>query len=111
MAIAGNRLIVADSSYLAPPNNNRILIYNDLAALKRRLPQADLPNADVVLGQGRPDTTTAGTSSSLMNQPVGVATDGTERREGVEQTCRDMRRHRFRSRDSAHPDRAAGRRL
>lgn len=77
MAIAGNRLIVADASYLAPPNNNRVLIYNDLAALKRRLPQADLPNADVVLGQVRPDTTTAGTSASLMNQPVGVATDGT----------------------------------
>jgi len=77
IAIAGNRLIVADSSYLAPPNNNRVLIYNDLAALKRRPPQSDLPNADIVLGQDRPDTSTPGTSATRMNQPVGVATDGT----------------------------------
>ncbi|MSO19024.1 MAG: hypothetical protein EXQ56_00940 [Acidobacteria bacterium] len=77
MAIAGNRLIVADSSYLAPPNNNRVLIYNNLALIKQRLPQGNLPNADIVLGQARPDTTTPGTSATLMNQPVGVATDGT----------------------------------
>ncbi len=77
MAVAGNRLIVADSSYLAPPNNNRVLIYNNLALIKQRLPQGNLPNADIVLGQARPDTNTPGTSATLMNQPVGVATDGT----------------------------------
>src|SRR5689334_12635107 len=36
IAIAGNKLIVSDSSYLAPPNNNRVLIYNDLAFIKQR---------------------------------------------------------------------------
>lgn len=77
IAIADNKLIVADSSYLAPPNHNRILIYNDLNSLKARLPQAELPDADVVLGQLDFDTADPGTSAQLMNQPVGVATDGT----------------------------------
>ena len=77
IAIAANKLIVADSSYIAPPNHNRILIYNDLNSLKARLPQAELPDADVVLGQPDFDTTDPGTSAQLMDQPVGVATDGT----------------------------------
>ncbi len=76
IAIAGNKLIVADSSYLAPPNHNRILIYNDLGSLKARLPQDELPAADVVVGQLDFVTTDSGTTAQLMNQPVGVATDG-----------------------------------
>ena len=77
IAIAGNKLIVSDSSFLSPPNNNRILIYNDLQALKARLPQDELPPADVVLGQPDFTTATPGTAADRMNQPVGVATDGT----------------------------------
>ena len=77
IAIAGNKLILADSSYLAPPNNNRVLIYNDLAFIKQRNPQDYLPFPDVVLGQ--PDFTTGdgGTTAQTFNQPVGVGTDGT----------------------------------
>ncbi|MBI4443928.1 MAG: hypothetical protein HY649_11205 [Acidobacteria bacterium] len=77
IAITGNKLIVSDSSFLSPPNNNRILIYNDLQALKARLPQDELPPADVVLGQPDFTTAAAGTAADRMNQPVGVATDGT----------------------------------
>ncbi len=80
LAIAGNKLIVADSSFLSPPNNNRVLIYNDLRSLKARLPQDELPAADVVLGQ--PDFTSSSASTTVVtakgfNQPVGVASDGT----------------------------------
>ena len=77
IAIAGNKLIIADSSYLAPPNNNRVLIYNDLKALKARLPQDPLPLADVVLGQPDFTSSSSGTSAVIFSQPVGVATDGT----------------------------------
>src|ERR1017187_202304 len=63
IAIAGNRLILSDSSILAPPNNNRILIYNNLNALKERLPQDALPPADVVLGQTDFVSSTSGTSA------------------------------------------------
>ena len=76
IAVAGNKLIVADSSYLSPPNHNRILIYNDLSSLQARLPQDELPAASVVVGQSDFDTTEFGTSAQRMNQPVGVATDG-----------------------------------
>ncbi|MBI4460353.1 MAG: hypothetical protein HY648_09890 [Acidobacteria bacterium] len=76
IAIAGNRLIVADSSYLHPPNNNRILIYNDLAGLKSQSP-GNLALPDIVLGQPDFTSSAGGASASLMNQPVGVATDGT----------------------------------
>lgn len=77
LAITGNKLIVVDSSYLAPPNNNRVLIYNDLDALRKRKAQDDLIAADVVVGQ--PDFTTSdpGTTATKMFQPAGVATDGT----------------------------------
>ncbi|MBI2816424.1 MAG: hypothetical protein HYX72_05765 [Acidobacteria bacterium] len=77
IAVAGNKLIIADSSYLAPPNNNRVLIYNDLKALKERLPQAGLPPADVVLGQPDFGSSDPGTSAQRFNQPVGIASDGT----------------------------------
>ena len=76
IAITGNKLILADSSYLSPPNHNRILIYNDLSLLKARLPQDDLPAADVVVGQPDFDSIDSGTSAQRINQPVGVATDG-----------------------------------
>ena len=76
IAIADNRLIVADSSYLQPPNNNRILIFNDLASLKTRN-ITELASADVVLGQPDFTTATLGVTASKMNQPVSVATDGT----------------------------------
>ncbi|OFW10056.1 MAG: hypothetical protein A3G20_03565 [Acidobacteria bacterium RIFCSPLOWO2_12_FULL_59_11] len=75
IAIAGNKLIVADSSYLHPPNNNRVLIYNDLNALKNQ-PPGSLVLPNVVLGQADFTSSASGTSASLMNQPVGVATDG-----------------------------------
>ncbi|MBI1956289.1 MAG: hypothetical protein HYS38_07825 [Acidobacteria bacterium] len=75
IAITGNKLIVADSSYLHPPNNNRVLIYNNLETLKEQPPGSLVP-ANIVLGQPDFTTSTAGTSASLMNQPVGVATDG-----------------------------------
>ena len=76
IAIADNKLILSDSSILAPPNNNRILIYNNLNALKARLPQDALPAADVVLGQVDFVSSTSGTSAQAMNEPVGVSTDG-----------------------------------
>ena len=76
IAIAGNKLIVSDSTILAPPNNNRVLIYNNLNALKTRLPQDPLPPADVVLGQTDFLSSTSGTSAQLLNEPVGVASDG-----------------------------------
>ena len=77
IAVAGDKLIVVDGSYLAPPNNNRVLIYNDLESLRRRRPQEALPNASVILGQPGPGVTTPGTSATQMFQPSGVATDGT----------------------------------
>ena len=77
IATAGNKLIVADSSYLAPPNNNRVLIYNDLNALLNKKPQDPLPNADAIVGQAGPGLTDGGTSNTQMFQPSGVASDGT----------------------------------
>lgn len=77
IAIAGNKLIVADTSYLAPPDNSRVLIYNNLQALKNRLPQSDLPPADIVLGEPDFQTATGGTTAQLFSEPVGVASDGT----------------------------------
>ena len=76
MALAGNKLIVAYSSYLAPPNNNRILIYNDFAAFKNWEGGHLIP-ADVVVGQPDFSSAATGTTASRMNQPVGVASDGT----------------------------------
>jgi uncharacterized protein (TIGR03437 family) len=78
IAIANNKIIIADSTFFPGlPSNNRVLIYNNLDALKLRAVQGDLPAADVVLGQPTFDTAAAGTSAQLFNQPVGVATDGT----------------------------------
>ena len=76
ITLAGNKLIVADSSYLAPPNNNRILIYHDFAIFKN-WEGGNLLEANVVLGQ--PDFTSSdpGTTRDRMNQPVAVVSDGT----------------------------------
>src|SRR5687767_2793550 len=76
VAIAGDKLIVADSSYLAPPNNNRILIYNSFSSLAGNF-GAQRVAADVVVGQ--PDFASSGsaTTATGMNQSVGLATDGT----------------------------------
>ncbi len=75
IAQAGDKLIVADSSYLAPPNNNRVLIYNNFSSFAGEAGGRLVP-ADVVVGQ--PDFTSSafGTSATSMNQPVGVASDG-----------------------------------
>ena len=76
IALAGNKLIVADSSYLAPPNNNRVLIYNDFTAFKSWEGGLLVP-ADVVVGQPDFSTAVPGTTANRTNQPVGVASDGT----------------------------------
>lgn len=76
IALAGNKLIVADSSYLAPPNNNRVLIYNDLAAFGSWEGGFLVP-ADVVVGQPDFSASATGTTANRTNQPVGVASDGT----------------------------------
>ncbi len=75
--IVGNKLIVVDSSYLAPPNNNRVLIYNDLHAWLQRKPQDPLGNFDVLVGQTDLNSSTPGTSATQLFQPVAVASDGT----------------------------------
>ncbi|MGH9784693.1 MAG: hypothetical protein ACRD88_10945, partial [Terriglobia bacterium] len=76
IALAGGQMIVADSSYLAPPNNNRVLIYRDFDTFKS-FGGGYLVEAGVVVGQ--PDFTSSapGTARDRMNQPVGVASDGT----------------------------------
>jgi uncharacterized protein (TIGR03437 family) len=76
IALAGNQLIVADSSYLAPPNNNRILIFRDFPTFKG-YSGGFLAEASVVVGQPDFSSSAAGTARDRMNQPVGVASDGT----------------------------------
>ena len=76
IAIGDNNFIVADSSILGPPNNNRILIYNNLNALRARLPQDALPPPTSCWAQVDFVSSSSGTSAQAMNQPVGVATDG-----------------------------------
>ena len=70
IALAGNQMIVADGSYLAPPNNNRVLIYRDFDTFKS-YGGGYLVEASVVVGQ--PDFTSSapGTARDRMNQPVG----------------------------------------
>jgi uncharacterized protein (TIGR03437 family) len=76
IAQAGPNLIVADSSYLAPPNNNRVLIYHDFDTF-RDWEGAFLRVADVVVGQPDFSSSSAGSAANQMNQPVAVASDGT----------------------------------
>lgn len=75
LALAGDKLILADSSYLAPPNNNRVLIYNNFSSLAGEA-GGHLASAEVVVGQANFTSSAPGTSASSMNQPVGVASDG-----------------------------------
>ncbi len=76
IALTGQKLIVADASYLAPPNNNRVLIYNDFDEF-RDWEGAFLREAHVVVGQPGFFSTDPGSSANQMNQPVAVASDGT----------------------------------
>jgi uncharacterized protein (TIGR03437 family) len=76
ITLAGNQMIVADGSYLAPPNNNRILIYRDFDTFKS-YGGGYLVEASVVVGQADFTSSAAGTARDRMNQPVGVASDGT----------------------------------
>ena len=76
ITLAGRNLVVADSSYLAPPNNNRVLIYRDFDTF-RHWEGAFLRVADVVVGQPDFSTSTPGSAANQMNQPVSVASDGT----------------------------------
>ena len=76
IALTGQKLIVADASYLAPPNNNRVLIYNDFDEF-RDWEGAFLREAHVVVGQPDFFSTDPGSSATQMNQPVAVASDGT----------------------------------
>ena len=70
ITLAGNKLIVADSSYLAPPNNNRILIYNDVSAFKSREGGLLVP-ADVVVGQ--PDFASSAPGTTASRTKIGRA--------------------------------------
>ncbi len=76
IALAGQKLLVADSSYLAPPNNNRVLIYHEFDVF-RDWGGAFLREASVVVGQPDFTTSAAGAAAHQMNQPVAVASDGT----------------------------------
>ncbi len=76
ITLAGQKLIVADSSYLAPPNNNRVLIYHEFDTFENWI-GAFLRHADVVLGQPDFISSDPGDGADQMNQPVSVASDGT----------------------------------
>ena len=76
ITLAGRNLVVVDSSYLAPPNNNRVLIYRNFDEFKDWR-GAFLREADVVLGQNDFISSLAGSGAGQMNQPVAVASDGT----------------------------------
>ncbi len=86
LALAGDRLVVADASRVgAGPDNNRVLIYNNLSALippaKGEIPQGNrcpacLGPANVVLGQPDFEQTELGLSQTGMRLPTAVASDG-----------------------------------
>lgn len=76
ITLAGRNLIVADGSYLAPPNNNRVLIHHDFDSFKDG-EGAFLREANVVVGQPDFDSSDPGNGADQMNQPVAVASDGT----------------------------------
>jgi len=76
ITLAGRNLVLADSSYLAPPNNNRVLIYHDFDSF-RHFVGAFLRVADVVVGQPDFSSSAPGSAANQMNQPVAVASDGT----------------------------------
>lgn len=87
VAYANGILWVVDSNRLgATPNNNRILRFSDVSSYPSL---TDLPDvsgstcgvcrgtASLVLGQPNFNTFTSGTTSSTLNSPTGIATDGT----------------------------------
>ena len=76
ITLTGRKLIVADSSYLAPPNNNRVLIYDEFDTFENWI-GAFLRHADVVLGQPDFISSDPGNGANQMDQPVSVASDGT----------------------------------
>jgi uncharacterized protein (TIGR03437 family) len=86
IAIAGDRLFVADASRLgAGPDNHRVLIYNNLSslipALDAELPQgsrcpACLGPASLVIGQPDFETSTLAITQDGMRLPTAVASDG-----------------------------------
>ena len=57
--------------FIADYNNHRILIYNTI-------PTTNGASADVVIGQTDFLISTSGTSSSKMNYPAGIYSDGTK---------------------------------
>jgi uncharacterized protein (TIGR03437 family) len=86
IAIAGDRLFVADASRLgAGPDNHRVLIYNNLSSLVPR-PEAELPQgsrcpaclgpASLVLGQPNFESTSISLTQQGMRLPTSVASDG-----------------------------------
>jgi len=89
VAYANNTLVVADSNRVgAEPNNNRVLIYRDLAnqviGLREMFPQSDsrcpacIGTATNVLGQTDFETVTfpQTVSQKTVNRPLGVAYNG-----------------------------------
>ena len=88
VAYANNTLVLADSSRVpAYPQNNRVLVYRDIAS-KLPDPKASIPDtydrcpvceaeADVVLGQPDFAKTDLGLAQNKMRTPTAVATDGT----------------------------------
>lgn len=86
LAIAGDRLFVADASRLgAGPDNHRVLIYDNLSSLippvDAELPQgsrcpACLGPASMVVGQPDFEKTEIGLSQAGMRLPTAVASDG-----------------------------------
>ena len=86
LAFGNNTLFVADSNRLGLiPVNNRVLMFGDMSD-NLSAPTASIPtnsrcpvcfgNATNVLGQPNFNVSTSGVSSTLMNLPLGVATDG-----------------------------------
>ncbi len=82
LAVAGNKLILADGGYLfTVPNNNRVLIFNDITSGFQG------PPASVVIGQAnfgfncgtdsKQSCTAAAAGANGLNTPIGVTTDGT----------------------------------
>lgn len=87
IAYSNNRLFVADSNRVgSTPDNNRIVIYNDVSSLVPRaqdgFQQGDRCNAcrqgpaSSVLGQKEFNTNARGLENGGLRQPTAVATDG-----------------------------------
>lgn len=86
VAVGGDVLVVTDANRIgATPNNNRVLVYNNLSDFIPE-PEAEFPQGDdcsvcvglpdLVLGQPDFETRDAGTLDGAMKAPTGIATDG-----------------------------------